>query len=205
MSSPPERYRIKCQAASHPGAAFSFAALAFPACPHRTTHPHRAVTPVPCDVTPPSSDTTSLSEEPPNLLWYTGTLRVEIADSGNSPCEIAVFRPQNDHLARGIPDNGYFTPCFGAWRRLSGLGMVSLRSRGLSGLMPAGPHVWVTSAARGPTSRVSWLYAHISELPDDSSRIVKIPVVHAHHADRILRHALLAFPFLIHYFANFPA
>jgi hypothetical protein len=37
-------------------------------------------------------------------------LRVEIADSGNSPCEIAVFRPQNDHLARGIPDNGYFTP-----------------------------------------------------------------------------------------------
>ena len=135
MSSPPERYRIKCQAASHPGAAFSFAALAFPACPHRTTHPHRAVTPVPCDVTPPSSDTTSLSEDPPpNLLWYTGTLRVEIADSGNSPCEIAVFRPQNDHLARGIPDNGYFNPCFGAWRRLSGLGMVSLRSRGLSGL-----------------------------------------------------------------------
>lgn len=129
MSSPPERYRIKCQAASHPGAAFSFAALAFPACPHRTTHPHRAVTPVPCDVTPPSSDTTSLSEEPPNLLWYTGTLRVEIADSGNSPCEIAVFRSQNDHLARGIPDNGYFNPCFGAWRRLSGLGMVSLRSR----------------------------------------------------------------------------
>ena len=61
-------------------------------------------------------------------------LRVEIADSGNSPCEIAVFRPQNDHLARGIPDNGYFNPCFGAWRRLSGLGMVSLRSRGLSGL-----------------------------------------------------------------------
>ena len=56
-------------------------------------------------------------------------LRVEIADSGNFPCEIAVFRPQNDHLARGIPDNGYFTPCFGAWRRLSGLGMVSLRSR----------------------------------------------------------------------------
>ena len=111
MSSPPERYRIKCQAASHPGAAFSFAALAFPACPHRTTHPHRAVTPVPCDVTPLSSDTTSLSEEPPpKLLWYTGTLRVEIADSGNSPCEIAVFRPQNDHLARGIPDNGYFTP-----------------------------------------------------------------------------------------------
>ena len=147
----------------------------------------------------------TLRGAPPKLLWYTGTLRVEIADSGNSPCEIAVFRPQNDHLARGIPDNGYFTPCFGAWRRLSGLGMVSLRSRGLSGLMPAGPHVWVTSAARGPTSRVSWLYAHISELPDDSSRIVKIPVVHAHHADRILRHALLAFPFLIHYFANFPA
>ena len=147
----------------------------------------------------------TLRGAPPNLLWYTGTLRVEIADSGNSPCEIAVFRPQNDHLARGIPDNGYFNSCFGAWRRLSGLGMVSLRSRGLSGLMPAGPHVWVTSAARGPTSRVSWLYAHISELPDDSSRIVKIPVVHAHHADRILRHALLAFPFLIHYFANFPA
>ena len=141
----------------------------------------------------------------PTLLWYTGTLRGEIAVIRNSPCEIAVFRPQNDHLARGIPDNGYFNPCFGAWRRLSGLGMVSLRSRGLSGLMPAGPHVWVTSAARGPTSRVSWLYAHISELPDDSSRIVKIPVVHAHHADRILRHALLAFPFLIHYFANFPA
>ena len=148
---------------------------------------------------------------PPNLLWYTGTLRVEIADSGNSPCEIAVFRPQNDHLARGIPDNGYFNPCFGAWRRLSGLGMVSLRSRGLSGLRRVAeehacwPTCGVTSAARAPTSRVSWLYAHISELPDDSSRIVKIPVVHAHHADRILRHALLAFPFLIHYFANFPA
>ena len=40
--------------------------------------------------------------------------------------------------------------------------------------MPAGPHVWVTSAARGPTSRVSWLYAHISELPDDSSRIARV-------------------------------
>ncbi len=65
--------------------------------------------------------------------------------------------------------------------------------------MPAGPHVWVTSAARGPTSRVSWLYAHISKLPDDSSRIIKIPVVHAHHADRILRHALLAFRSFIHY------
>ena len=130
MSSPPERYRIKRQAASHPGAAFSFAALAhsrhartarrIPTEPSRLCHamsrlPHQ---------TPHHSPRT-----PPNLLWYTGTLRVEIADSGNSPCEIAVFRPQNDHLARGIPDNGYFNPCFGAWRRLSGLGMVSLRSR----------------------------------------------------------------------------
>ncbi len=135
MSSPPERYRIKRQAASHLGAAFSFAALAhsrhartarrIPTEPSRLCHamsrlPHQ---------TPHHSP-----RSPPNLLWYTGTLRVEIADSGNSPCEIAVFRPQNDHLARGIPDNGYFNPCFGAWRRLSGLGMVSLRSRGLSGL-----------------------------------------------------------------------
>ena len=206
MSSPPERYRIKCQAASHPGAAFLFAALAhsrhartarrIPTEPSRLCHAMSRLPPQAPHHSPRSH---------PTLLWYTGTLRGEIAVIRNSPCEIAVFRPQNDHLARGIPDNGYFNPCFGAWRRLSGLGMVSLRSRGLSGLMPAGPHVWVTSAARGPTSRVSWLYAHISELPDDSSRIVKIPVVHAHHADRILRHALLAFPFLIHYFANFPA
>ena len=87
----------------------------------------------------------------------------------------------------------------GAW---NGVAAITV---GLSGLMPAGPHVWVTSAARGSTSRVSWLYAHISELPDDSFRIVKIPVVHAHYAVRILRDALLAFPFLIHYFANFPA
>ena len=95
----------------HLGAAYSFAALAhsrhartarrIPTEPSRLCHamsrlPHQ---------TPHHSPRT-----PPNLLWYTGTLRVEIADSGNSPCEIAVFRPQNDHLARGIPDNGYFTP-----------------------------------------------------------------------------------------------
>ena len=93
----------------------------------------------------------------------------------------------------------------GAW---NGVAAITV---GLSGLRRvAEEHAcWPTCVGHEcgarPTSRVSWLYAHISELPDDSSRIVKIPVVHAHHADRILRHALLAFPFLIHYFANFPA
>ena len=215
MSSPPERYRIKCQAASHPGAAFSFAALAFPACPHRTTHPHRAVTPVPSDVTPPfSSDTTSLSEDPPNLLWYTGTLRVEIADSGNSPCEIAVSGPKTTiwHGEFRITAISTRVLAHGGGSLTQGLEWCRLRSRGLSGLRRvAEEHAcWPTCVgyecgARPDITRVQWLYAHISELPDDSSRIVKIPVVHAHHADRILRHALLAFPFLIHYFANFPA
>ena len=37
-------------------------------------------------------------------------LRVEIAVLGNSPCEIAVFRPENGDFARGIMDFGYFNP-----------------------------------------------------------------------------------------------
>jgi len=37
-------------------------------------------------------------------------IRVEIAEIRNSPCEIAVFRPQNGDFARGIAQNGYFNP-----------------------------------------------------------------------------------------------
>ena len=37
-------------------------------------------------------------------------LRVEIAVLGNSPCEIAVFGPENGDFARGITDFGYFNP-----------------------------------------------------------------------------------------------
>ena len=61
-------------------------------------------------------------------------LRVEIADSGNFPCEIAVFRPQNDHLARGIPDNGYFNPCFGEVRHRDGGARKKRKPGGEAGL-----------------------------------------------------------------------
>lgn len=40
--------------------------------------------------------------------------RVEIAVLDNSPCQIAVFGPQNGDLTRGIADFGYFNPYCGA-------------------------------------------------------------------------------------------
>ncbi|RGL96201.1 hypothetical protein DXC37_06615 [Bifidobacterium bifidum] len=46
----------------------------------------------------------------PTLLWYTGTLRVEIAVIRNSPCQMVVLGPENGDFTRGIAGIGYFNP-----------------------------------------------------------------------------------------------
>ena len=49
----------------------------------------------------------------PTLLWYTGTLRGEIAVIRNSPCQMVVLGPENGDFTRGIVQNGDFNPYFG--------------------------------------------------------------------------------------------
>ena len=46
----------------------------------------------------------------PTLLWYTGTLRGEIAVIRNSPCQMVVLGPENGDFTRGIAGIGYFNP-----------------------------------------------------------------------------------------------
>ena len=46
----------------------------------------------------------------PRCVGRRATIRVEIAEIRNSPCEIAVFRAQNGDFTRGIAQNGYFNP-----------------------------------------------------------------------------------------------
>ena len=46
----------------------------------------------------------------PTLLWYTGTLRGEIAAIRNSPCQMVVLGPENGDFTRENAGIGYFTP-----------------------------------------------------------------------------------------------
>lgn len=56
----------------------------------------------------------SLFPRPSIAVSHFTKTRVEIAVLDNSPCQIAVFGPQNGALARGIADFGYFNPYCGA-------------------------------------------------------------------------------------------
>ena len=55
----------------------------------------------------------SLFPRPSIAVSHFTKTRVEIAVLDNSPCQIAVFGPQNGDLTRGIADFGYFNPYFG--------------------------------------------------------------------------------------------
>lgn len=54
----------------------------------------------------------SLFPRPSIAVSHFTKTRVEIAVLDNSPCQIAVFGPQNGDLTRGIADFGYFNPYF---------------------------------------------------------------------------------------------
>lgn len=56
----------------------------------------------------------SLFPRPSIAVSHFTKTRVEIAVLDNSPCQIAVFGPQNGDLTRGIADFGYFNPYCGA-------------------------------------------------------------------------------------------
>ena len=56
----------------------------------------------------------SLFPRPSIAVSHFTKTRVEIAVLDNSPCQIAVFEPQNGDLTRGIADFGYFNPYCGA-------------------------------------------------------------------------------------------
>ena len=66
----------------------------------------------------------SLFPRPSIAVSYFTKTRVEIAVLDNSPCQIAVFGPQNGDLTRGIADFGYFNPYCGAPARTSRQGIA---------------------------------------------------------------------------------
>ena len=67
----------------------------------------RASPPVPCL---PHQAPHHSPRSHPTLLWYTGTLRGEIAVIRNSPCQMVVLGPENGDFTRGIAGIGYFNP-----------------------------------------------------------------------------------------------
>ena len=70
----------------------------------------------------------------PRCVGRRATIRVEIAEIRNSPCQIAVLWPENGDLTRGIIKNGYFNPCFGEVRRRDGGARKKRKPGGEAGL-----------------------------------------------------------------------